>query len=158
MVAGQDDHVLGVVQVQEADVLIDGVGGAFIPGALVALPHVGGQDMDAAVGAVQVPGLAVAQVAVQLQGTVLGQDAHSVDAGVDAVGQGKINDAVLSAEGDGGLRHVAGQGVEAAALSAGQQHGHNFFFHTVTSCLFRGELYGSRRSPEARPVVPGGQS
>ena len=129
VVAGEDDHIVRVVQVQEADVLIDGVGGALVPGALISLPHVGGQDVHAAVGPVQIPGLAGADVAVQLQGAVLGEHAHGVDAGVDAVGQGKVNDAVLPAEWDGGLGHLAGEGVEPAALSARQQHGHNFFFH-----------------------------
>ena len=87
--------------------------------------------MDAAVGPVQVPGLPVANVAVQLQGAVLGQDTHGINAGVDTVGQGKINDAVLASKGDGGFGHMAGQGVEAAALSSGQQHGHDFFLHAV---------------------------
>ena len=85
--------------------------------------------MYSAVGAVQVPGLAVADIAVQLQGAVLSKYAHRVNAGIDAVGQGKINDAVLAAEGDGRLCHMAGEGVKPTALSAGQQHGYNFFFH-----------------------------
>ena len=145
MVAGQDDHIFRVIQVQKADVLIDGVGGALVPGALVPLTHVGGEDMYAAVGPVQVPGLAVAQVAVQLQGPVLGEDTYGVDAGIDAVGEREINDAVFAAEGDGGLCHVAGEGVETAALSSGQQHGYNFFFHTVTSYEYWVDIMQRRR-------------
>ena len=87
--------------------------------------------MYAAVRPVQVPGLPVADVAVQLQGTVLGQDTDGINAGVDTVGQGKINDAVLAPKGDGRFGYMAGQSVEAAALAAGQQHGHNFFLHAV---------------------------
>ena len=99
--------------------------------------------MDAAVGAIQIPGLAVAQVAVQLQGAVLGEDADGVDAGVDTVGQGEVDDAVLAAEGNGGLCHMAGQGVQAAALAAGQQHGNHFFLHDTVHLLSvstRGQL------------------
>ena len=77
--------------------------------------------MDAAVGPVQVPGLAVADVGIQLQRPVLGEHPNRVDTGVDAVGQGKVDDAILSSKGDRGFCHVAGEGVETAALSARQQ-------------------------------------
>ena len=136
MVAGQDDHILRIIQIQEANILIDRVGGALVPGALVALAHIGGQDVDAAVGPVQIPGLAGADIAVQLQRAVLGQHTHGINAGVDTVGKGKIDDTVLPAEGDGGLGHMAGQSVEAAALSARQQHGHNFFFHCPSPLMY----------------------
>ena len=85
--------------------------------------------MDAAAAAVQIPRLAGANVAVQLHGPVLGQDAHSVDAGVGAVGQGKVDDAEFTAEGNGGLGHGAGEDIQAAALSASQQHSDTLFFH-----------------------------
>ena len=85
--------------------------------------------MDAAVHAVQVPGLAGADVAVELQGFVLGQHAHRVDPRVGAVGEGEIDDAVFPAEGDGGLGHIAGQNVETAALPSGQKHCDTLFFH-----------------------------
>ena len=65
--------------------------------------------MYAAVQTVQIPGLAGADIAVELQGLVLGQDAYSVDTGVGAVGQGEVDDAVFSAEGNGGLGYVAGE-------------------------------------------------
>ena len=87
--------------------------------------------MQAAVGAVQIPGLAVAQVDIQLQGLILSQHAHGVHAGVDAVGEGEVDDAILTTEGDGRLGHVLGQRVETAALTAGQQHCHTFFFHEL---------------------------
>ena len=135
VVAGEDDYIVRIIQVQEADILIDGVGSPLVPGALVALAHVGGEDMYAAIGAVQVPGLARADVAVQLQRTVLGQNANCVDAGVDTVGQGKVDDAVLAAEGDRGLCYMAGQGVKPAALPSGQQHCHNFFLHLIHHLL-----------------------
>ncbi len=129
MVARENEDILGIVRLQEADVLIDGVGSALVPGALFSLDHIGGEDVDAAVGAVQIPGLAVAYVGVELQGFVLGEHAHGVNTGIHAVGQGEVDDAVLAAEGDGGLCHFAGQGLQPAALTAGQQHGHTFLFH-----------------------------
>ena len=129
VVAGEDEDIFRVVHVDEVDVLIDGVRGALVPGALLAGAQIGGQHMDAAVRFVQVPGLAVAQIGVELHGAVLGQYAYRINAGVDAVGQGKVNDPVLGAEGDGGFCHVAGQRVQPGALSAGQQHGDTFLLH-----------------------------
>ena len=128
VVAGEHQYILRVVQIHEADVLVDGVGGALVPdGAAGAL--VGRQDMYAAVDTVQLPGLAAADVGVQLQRPVLGQHAHGVDAGVGTVGQGKVDDAEFTAEGDGGLGHGAGEDIQAAALSASQQHSDTLFFH-----------------------------
>ena len=138
MVAGEDDHILGVVQVDEADVLVDGVGRTLVPGAALAA-LIGGQDVDAAGAAVQVPRLAAADVAVQFQRAILGQNADRVNAGVGAVGQGEVDDAVLAAEGYGGLGHVSGEDVQSAALTTGQQHGDTFFFHCFSSsfaCFF----------------------
>jgi len=135
MVAGQDQHIIRIVLVDEVDVLIDGVGRPLEPGAHVPLLHIGGQHMQSAVGAVQVPGLSVAQVGVELQRLILGQHAHRVDTGVDTVGQGKVDDAVLPAEGYRGFCHMAGEGVQPGPLPACQQHGNHFFFHTDKSPL-----------------------
>ena len=84
----------------------------------------------------KLPRLTVADVAVELQRPVLGQHAHSVDTGVGAVGQGKINDAELPAKGYRRLCHVAGKHIQPAPLSAGQKHGDTFFFHVRPSVPF----------------------
>ena len=128
VVTGEDHHILRLILVDEADVLIDGVGGALVPGAALAA-HIGRQDVNTAAAAVQIPGLAGADVAVQFHGPVLSQDADGVNAGVGAVGQGKVDDAEFTAEGDGGLGHGAGEDIQAAALSASQQHSDTLFFH-----------------------------
>ena len=157
VIAGEDHHILRVIQVDEPDVLVDGVGGALVPGAALAA-HIGRQDVDAAGGAVQVPGHAAADVAVQLQGAVLGQHAHGVDAGIGAVGQGKVDDAVFSAEGHGGLGHVAGKNVQAAALAACQQHGDALFFHVFSNsfacCFFL--VLGNAPSPRRNTAPKAG--
>ena len=80
------------------------------------------QDLYAAVRAVQAPRLAVADVLVQLQRLILGQDADGIDLGVDAVGKREIDDAVFAAERHGGLRRVLRQDHQTAALASGQQH------------------------------------
>ena len=85
VVAGEDQHVVRIVHLDESNVLIDGVGRAGEPGALFMGAQVGRQDVHAAVGHVKVPGLSVADVAVELQGAVLGQNTNGVNARVCAV-------------------------------------------------------------------------
>ena len=68
-----------------------------------------------------VPG--IPKVLVQGEAAVLGEDVDAPDAGVDAVGQGEIDDLIEAAEGDGRLGLVPGQGKEALALAAGHDDG-----------------------------------
>ena len=114
--------------------------------------------MDAAGGPVQVPRHAAADVAVELQRAVLSQHAHRVNAGIGAVGQGKVDDAVLAAEGHGGLCHVAGEDIQPAALTAGQQHGDALFFHFFSNsfacCFFLG--LGKVPSPRRKTAPKAG--
>ena len=98
LVTGQDDDVLGIIAVDEADVLIDGVCSALVPVGAVCL-LVRGQGVHTAVQTVQIPRLTVTDVLVQLLGLVLCCDTDGVDIGVDAVGQREVHDAVLTAEG-----------------------------------------------------------
>ena len=98
LVAGQDNDVLGIIAVDEANVLIDGVCSAFVPVGAVCL-LVRRQGVHTAVQTVQIPRLTVTDVLVQLLGLVLRCDTNGVDIGVDAVGQREVHDAVLTAEG-----------------------------------------------------------
>ena len=91
--------------------------------------------MHAAVQTVQVPGLAVADVFVQYQRLVLGQNTHRVDSRVHAVGKREINDTILSAKRHRRFGKPLGQRIKPRPLAAGQQHC-NTFFHD-RSPLFR---------------------
>ena len=122
VVAGENDHVVGVEAVHEVDVLINGVGGAFVPAGFLVVTLIGGQNLRAGMGLVQVPGLSVSDILIQLQRLILGQNTHSVDAGVDTVAQRKIDDTVFAAEGNGRLGGFLRQNLEPTALSAGKQH------------------------------------
>ena len=122
VVTGQDQHVIGIILLDEGHVLVDGVGGAAIPVAGLA-GLVGGQDEHAAVGKVQIPRSAGADVAVQLQGHKLGQHAHGINTAVGAVGQREVDDAVLAAIGNGRLGNLLGQNAQTGTLAASQQHG-----------------------------------
>ena len=84
--------------------------------------------MYTAVQTVQIPGLSVAYVLIQDKGLVLCQDTYGIDTGIDAVTKGKIDDAVLAAEGDSRLGGLFGENLQTAALTTGQQHGDTAFF------------------------------
>jgi hypothetical protein len=63
VVAAQDQDQLGVVLIDEGDIVVEGVGAAFVP--LAALQAgIRREHMDAAFQAVEVPRLAVADVGV----------------------------------------------------------------------------------------------
>ena len=113
----------GAIGLDDVDVLVDGVGRAFIPlrfrDALA-----GRQDVEALVslGPQEVP--AALQVADQRMRLVLGGDAEAADAGIERVGEREIDDARLAAEIDRRLGAAVGQFLEAAATAAGQYIGH----------------------------------
>ena len=123
VVAGQHDHELGMIGLDDVDVLEHGVGGPFIP---LRLAHAlaGRQDVEAfvALGAQEVPAaLQVTDEAVRL---VLRRHADAADAGVDRVRQREVDDARLATEVDGRLRPTVGQLVQPGAAPPGQHVGH----------------------------------
>ena len=132
VVAREDDDVFGVILVDERHVLIDGVCRALVPVGFF-LTLVGRQDLDAAVGAVEIPRQTVADVVVQHQRLILCQHADRVNAGIDAVGKRKVDDAILAPEGDCGLCGGFRQCVQTGTLTAGKKHGDAFFSFFVHS-------------------------
>ena len=138
VVAGQDQHVIGVIALNKRDILIDGVGRTLIPLGILAL-GIGRQNLHATVRRVQAPRLTVADVLVQFKRLILCQDADRIDFGVYAVGKWEINDAVLAAERDGRLGRVFRQDHQTAALTTCQEHGDTTFFlklHSwISSCI-----------------------
>jgi len=85
---------------------------------------VGVRPCDAAAIPVEVPGPAETDVVVQRARVVLGQDDDVVDQRVDAVREREVDDPVLAAERDRGLRADAREDREALAFAAGEDHGH----------------------------------
>ena len=127
VVAGENEDIVRIKALNEGDVLVDGVGSTLVPLRFFA-PGVRRKHLSAAMGFVKAPGLAIADVFVQLQGLILRENAHGINPGVDAVGQREINDTVLTAEGYGRLGGVFRQNLQPAALATGQQHGNAAFF------------------------------
>ena len=116
VIAGQDDDILRIGLLDAVDVLIDGVGRAFVPvfvDALLRRQHI---DVFAQFAAKEAP--AGGEVAVEALRLVLRQDEDAAKVAVDAVGKGEVDDAIESAEGHGRLGAIAGERVEASALAA----------------------------------------
>ena len=111
LVAREDEDVLRILALEEADVLSDGVSGARIPGA-AGLGGVRRKNGDAAVALVEVPSLARAEIGVEEVGTILREDADGADAGVRAVGEHEVDDPVLTAERHCRLRDLTRQNAE----------------------------------------------
>ena len=97
--------------------MIDGVGGALIPLLADALhrrqdfdelPHFASHDVPA-----------FADMTVQGESLVLGEDVNPPQVRVDAVGKCDVDDAVDTAEGDCRLGAVTGEGIESLACPSG---------------------------------------
>ena len=113
VVAREDEDIIRVIHFDKTHVLINGVGRAGKPRAVLACGLVRREDEHAAVGTVKIPRLTAADVAVQAQRAVLRQHAHGVYAGVCAVGKRKINDPVLAAKGHIRFCNILRQGEKA---------------------------------------------
>ena len=92
--------------------------------------------MHPGVQPVQIPRLARADIIIQLQRLILGQHPHRFDAGIDTVGQREVDDPVFAAIRHRRFGNMAGQGIQPAALSTGQQHSHTFLFAIHKAYLF----------------------
>ena len=117
VIAGEDEHVLGLLRADGINVLIHRVGRALVP--LIAHPLHRRQHFDelSHLAAHDVP--AFADVTVQRKRLVLGEDINPAQVGVDAVGKSDVDDAIDSAESDGRLGAVASQRIEPLARAAG---------------------------------------
>jgi hypothetical protein len=118
VVAGQDQYVHGLAARQVLQVLVHGVGRALVPGGVDLLLR--RQDVNelAELAAEIAPG--ALQVHDQVVRLVLGQHRDAADAGIDAVGQGEIDDPVLAAERRRRLGSRQRQPLEARAATAGE--------------------------------------
>jgi hypothetical protein len=129
VIAGEDEDVFGLLGADGINVLINGVGGALIP--LVADPLHGGKHFDelSDLATEDVP--ALADVAVQRERFVLGEDVDAAQVRVEAVGESDIDDAVHSTKGNGGLGAVACKRIKALAGAAGEKDPKSVFHEST---------------------------
>ena len=84
--------------------------------------------MNTAVGSVQIPRCAVADIVVELKRLILREHTDGIDTGVYTVGKREINNSVLAAVGYGRFCDVLGKDAESAALTACKKHRYTFSF------------------------------
>src|SRR5262249_47973131 len=127
VIAGKNENVLRLLGTDGVDVLINGIGGAHVP--VVAYTLHRRQDLYelAHLARHYVP--ALTDMAVQRECFVLGKNEHTPQIGVDAIGEGDVDDSINSAESDGRLGAIAGQRIESFAGATGQQHSERVFHH-----------------------------
>src|SRR5882672_12779546 len=111
--------MLGLFGADRINVLIDGVGCSHIP--VVTYPFHRRQDLDelADFTAENVPSLA--DMPVERERLVLGEDVDAVQTGVQTVGKRNIDDAIDAAEGYSRFRAIAGQRIKTFARASGEQ-------------------------------------
>ena len=136
VVAGQDQGVARGGLLDRVDVLVDRVGGPLVP--VVGDPLLGRDHLDVLVELAGEELPALVDVPVQADGLVLGEDQDLAEVGVDAVGEGEVDDPVDPAERDGRLGPVAGQGLQAGPPAPGQDDGQHVAMHPATSALTPG--------------------
>ena len=128
VVAGKDQHVLGLLGADGINILVNGVGGALIPLVTDALHRREDFDEFSHFAAQDVP--AFADVAVQRQRFVLRENVDAAQIGVQAIGKRDVDDAVNAAEGDGRLGPVASERIEALSSPARKKNSESVF-HTA---------------------------
>ena len=128
VIAGENEDVLGLLGADGINVLVNRVGRALIP--LIADALHGRKDFDelSDFAAQDVP--AFADVAVQRQSFVLGEDVDAAQVGVEAVGESDVDDAIHSTEGDGGLGAIAGERIKALSGATGEKDSESVFHGT----------------------------
>ena len=124
VVAGEDDVLIAVGLSEEPKVLAHSVRSTLEP-VLVDGALLRGENLDEAlaVEGADVAVVRLGQVAVEGSGVELGEAVHLVDVGVDAVGHGDVDEAVVRAKGDRGLSASLGQGVKASARTTAEDDG-----------------------------------
>src|SRR5207302_8120397 len=98
-------------------VLVNSIGGVQVP--VLADPFHRRQNLDELsqfAGRDRAP--ALADVTVQRERLILGEDINLAQVGIDAIGEGYIDDAVRSAKGDCRLGTITSQGIETLPRAA----------------------------------------
>src|ERR1035438_9865805 len=117
-VAAEDEEVVPLVIHEVNQVLADGIGGALIPGR-VGVGLLGGEDFHEPAGKV-VELVGLRDVLVQGGGVEHGQQVNTSQAGVDAVGDGDIDQTILAGQRYGRFGALLCQREQACALPAAQ--------------------------------------
>jgi hypothetical protein len=120
LVGAQNHDHIGAGFFDKALVSKQCVGVALVPPSLLVVSLVRGEDAEAAVGLVEIPGPPVCDVIVQRVRFVLLHHPNIRDPAVHAVAERKVDEPVHPGEGHGGLGAILGENLETIPLSSGQ--------------------------------------
>ena len=94
MVTRKDKNIFRVISFNILEVLINSICSTLIPVSTI-LALIRRKNSHTAKGSVKVPGLAVTDIFIKLQGLILSKNADCIDTGIDTIGKRKVNNAVL---------------------------------------------------------------
>ena len=118
VVPRKDEYIFRIVAVDEINILIDSIGSPHEPFPGISTFDMRRQNGYTAVFLVQIPGNTDADVLIQTQRLILGQNAHGIHAGIDTVTERKVDDTESTAVSHSRFRNFPCENPQAAALSA----------------------------------------
>src|SRR5690606_11290710 len=118
MVAGQDQHILRAMTFDDIQILQYRIGGAFIPGGFDSL--LGRQQLNKLSQFAPKESPTALNMANKRMRFVLGNHTHLANAGIDAIGQRKIDDPELASERHCGFGPPFGEVVQTAPPAPGK--------------------------------------
>jgi hypothetical protein len=118
VIPGKDENTARALLLQNVDVLKDRVGCPEIPG--FSSPELRGDRKQKLIECAYKNVPTLPEMIVQRLAFILSENVYPLEPRVDAIGQGEIDDAIVTGEGNCGFRPVSGQRVEPLPLSAGQ--------------------------------------
>ena len=119
VVTRKNEDIFGTLAADGVNILINGVGGALIP--LLRDAHLGRKDFDKFAEPHE-GRPACTGVTAQAKRFVLRENENAAESGINAIGKSDVDDAIESAEGNGGLGAIASERPEAFALTASKEY------------------------------------
>ena len=120
MVRAEDRNQIGVVILEQVEVLKNGIGGALVPA--LAHPHLGRNRSDKLVIQYSAELPSIFKVLDQRLGAPLNQDVNRVNSRIHQIGEDEIDDPVLPAKRHCRFGALAGQRMQPAAEPSGHYH------------------------------------
>ena len=117
LVAAKDEEIIPRALEEVGQILADGIGGALVP-AGTGRRLLGGENFHEAARAEDVEFVGRADVLVKRYAVELREQVDAADAGVEAIADRDVDEAVFAAQRDGWLRAVLGQREEPLARAA----------------------------------------
>jgi hypothetical protein len=130
LVTGKNNHILGIIALNKRNILVNCIRSSLVPvraGCLL----IRREHMNTTIETVKVPRLSIADVLVENQWLILGQDTYGINTGIYAVGKRKVDDTILSAKRNCWFCQLLGQGIKPGTLAASKKHSNHFFGHKI---------------------------